>query len=66
VIGWLLYKNGESELGKRQWDTQVGLWTEAQPQSSVFVSVVTIAEIHFGIDRTAKIDGVMTVDRLPR
>ncbi|MEO0854611.1 MAG: PIN domain-containing protein, partial [Cyanobacteria bacterium J06648_11] len=52
--GWLLDTNIISELRKRQCHPAVKAWSEAQQPQSFYLSVVTIAEIRFGIEHTSK------------
>lgn len=51
MIGWLLDTDVISELGKADCDVQVDIWAKAQPEASLFLSIVSIAEIRFGIER---------------
>jgi predicted nucleic acid-binding protein len=51
VSGWLLDTNVLSELRRPQPDRKVVAFIAAQPLESLFVSVVTLAEIRFGIEQ---------------
>jgi toxin FitB len=51
VNGWLVDTNVVSELRKRTCDPNVEIWAEAQPQETLFLSLISIAEIRFGIAR---------------
>jgi predicted nucleic acid-binding protein len=51
VSAWLLDTNVLSELRRPRPATQVVAFVEAQPLDLLFVSVVTLAEIRFGIER---------------
>jgi predicted nucleic acid-binding protein len=53
VTGWLLDTNVLSELRRRKPDRKVVAFVAAQPLESLFVSVVTFAEIRFGIERVS-------------
>jgi toxin FitB len=50
VTGWLLDTNVLSELRRRRPERQVLSFIAAQPLESLYVSVVTFAEIRFGIE----------------
>lgn len=49
--GWLLDTNVISELRKPECNVQVKRWSESQDPTSLFLSIVTIAEIRYGIER---------------
>jgi len=51
LTGWLLDTNVISELRKRNCDPKVRRWVESQRSNDLFLSVVTLAEIRFGIER---------------
>ncbi|HVV42391.1 MAG TPA: type II toxin-antitoxin system VapC family toxin [Nitrobacter sp.] len=51
MSGWLLDTNVLSELRRPQPDRKVVAFIAAQPLESLFVSVVTLAEIRFGIEQ---------------
>jgi toxin FitB len=53
VTGWLLDTNILSELRRPRPDTKVVAFVESKPLGLLFVSVVTFAEIRFGIERLA-------------
>jgi toxin FitB len=53
VIGWLLDTNVVSTLRNRGGSPQVETWTALQPQHTLFLSLVSIAEIRFGIESKA-------------
>jgi predicted nucleic acid-binding protein len=53
VTGWLLDTNILSELRRPRPDTKVVAFVESKPLDLLFVSVVTFAEIRFGIERHA-------------
>jgi predicted nucleic acid-binding protein len=50
VSGWLLDTNVLSELRKPKPETRVVQFVAAQPLDLLFVSVVTFAEVRFGIE----------------
>jgi toxin FitB len=50
VTGWLLDTNVLSELRRRKPAPQVVAFVAAQPLELLYVSVVTLAEIRFGIE----------------
>jgi toxin FitB len=50
VRGWLLDTNVLSELRRPQPEAQVVAFVAGQPASRLYVSVVTLAEIRFGIE----------------
>ncbi|MEO0804626.1 MAG: type II toxin-antitoxin system VapC family toxin [Cyanobacteria bacterium J06642_2] len=52
--GWLLDTNIVSELRKPHCHPAVKAWTEMQQPQSFYLSVVTVAEIRFGIERASK------------
>jgi predicted nucleic acid-binding protein len=49
VRGWLLDTNVVSELARARGDAKVVAWAEAQPEHSMYISVLTIAEFEKGI-----------------
>lgn len=51
--GWLLDTDVISELRKPDRNSQVKIWIELQPEETLFLSIVSIAEIRFGVRRTA-------------
>jgi predicted nucleic acid-binding protein len=51
LSGWLLDTNVISELRKPGCHAAVRRWAAEQPAERLFLSVVTIAEIRFGIER---------------
>ena len=51
MTGYLIDTNVISELRKPKADPRVEAFVAAQPLSSLFVSVVTLAELRFGIER---------------
>jgi predicted nucleic acid-binding protein len=53
VTGWLLDTNILSELRRPRPDTNVVAFVESKPLNLLFVSIVTFAEIRFGIERLA-------------
>jgi hypothetical protein len=53
VKNWLLDTNVLSELRRARPEPKVVAFIAAQPLESLFVSVVTFAEIRFGIERVA-------------
>jgi len=53
VTGWLLDTNVLSELRRRKPERKVVAFVAAQPLESLYVSVVTFAEIRFGIERVS-------------
>jgi toxin FitB len=53
VTGWLLDTNVLSELRRRKPERKVVAFIAAQPLESLYVSVVTFAEIRFGIERAS-------------
>lgn len=53
MTGWLLDTNILSELRRPRPDTKVVAFVESKPLDVLFVSVVTFAEIRFGIERLA-------------
>lgn len=50
--GWLLDTNIVSELRKPKCNPAVRAWSEKQKPQSFYLSVVTLAEIRYGIERT--------------
>jgi toxin FitB len=50
VTGWLLDTNVISELRRPKPDDKVAAFVRAQPLEALHVSVVTLAEIRFGIE----------------
>ena len=53
MTNWLLDTNVLSELRRVRPEAKVTAFVAAQPLESLFVSVVTFAEIRFGIERVA-------------
>jgi predicted nucleic acid-binding protein len=53
VKSWLIDTNILSELRRARPEPKVAAFVAAQPLESLFVSVVTFAEIRFGIERIA-------------
>lgn len=53
MTNWLLDTNILSELRRLRPEAEVVAFVSAQPVESIFVSVVTFAEIRFGIERVA-------------
>jgi toxin FitB len=53
VTGWLLDTNILSELRRPRPDPKVVAFVASKPLDLLFVSVVTLAEIRFGIERLA-------------
>ena len=53
MTGWLLDTNVVSELRRRRPEPRVVAFVTAQPLDRLFLSVVTLAEIRFGIERVA-------------
>jgi predicted nucleic acid-binding protein len=53
VTGWLLDTNVLSELRRPRPEPRVVAFIEAQPLNALYVSVVTFAEIRFGIELVA-------------
>ncbi len=49
--GWLLDTNVVSELRKTRPNRRVKEWSDAQAADAFFLSIITIAEIRFGIER---------------
>jgi toxin FitB len=49
VRGWLLDTNVVSELARARGDARVVAWAEAQPEHSIYISILTIAEFEKGI-----------------
>lgn len=54
--GWLLDTNVISALRKPSCSRSVQAWSERQPNTSLFLSTVTLAEIRYGIERQADED----------
>jgi predicted nucleic acid-binding protein len=50
VIGWLLDTNVLSELRKPKPEARVVKFVAAQPLETLYISVITLAEIRFGIE----------------
>jgi len=50
VTGWLLDTNVLSELRRPKPERKVVIFIKAQPLDALYVSVVTLAEIRFGIE----------------
>jgi toxin FitB len=67
VIGWLLDTNILSELRRPRPEAKLVAFVAAQPLASLFVSVATLAELRFGIerlpdaDRRAELHGWLTL-----
>jgi len=53
VIGWLLDTNVLSELRRQKPDPKVLAFIASQPLEQLYVSIVTLAEIRFGIELVA-------------
>jgi hypothetical protein len=53
LIGWLLDTNVISEIGRRQPNPKVAAWVNAQPEESLFISVLSLGEGDKGL---AKLD----------
>ena len=53
MTGWLLDTNVVSELRRPRPEPRVVAFVAAQPLDQLFLSVVTLAEIRFGIERVA-------------
>ena len=53
MTGWLLDTNVLSELRRRKPERKVVAFIAAQPLENLYVSVVTFAEIRFGIERVS-------------
>ena len=51
--GWLLDTNVLSELRKPHCTKAVRAWVEAQPPHTLFISVITLAEIRYGAERAS-------------
>jgi predicted nucleic acid-binding protein len=66
VTGWLLDTNVLSELRRRKPERRVVAFIAAQPLENLYVSIVTFAEIRFGIEsitdagRRAELDDWLT------
>jgi predicted nucleic acid-binding protein len=56
VTGWLLDTNVLSELRRPKPERKVIAFVEDKPLDRLFVSVVSLAEIRFGIERIASVD----------
>jgi toxin FitB len=54
-VRYLLDTNVISELVARQPDQSVLAWIEALDQTAVYLSVITIGEIHRGIERLGEV-----------
>ena len=50
--GWLLDTNVISELRKQNCHPAVKAWVDRQSPTSFYLSIITMAEIRFGIERT--------------
>ena len=50
MSGWLLDTNVVSELRKANPDPHVKAWSDAQSPSMLFLSIVTLAEIRYGVE----------------
>lgn len=55
MTGWLLDTNILSELRRPRSEPRVSTFVAAQPLELLHVSVVTLAEIHFGIERLSDV-----------
>lgn len=53
MTGWLLDTNILSELRRRRPEPRVVAFVSAEPLDSLYISVVTLAEIRFGIELVA-------------
>ena len=53
MTGWLLDTNVVSELRRPRPEPRVVAFVAGQPLDRLFLSVVTLAEIRFGIERVA-------------
>lgn len=49
MIGWLLDTNVIAELSSRRAEPRVVAWASAQPEDSLFISVLTLAEYDKGL-----------------
>ena len=47
--GWLLDTNVVSELARAKGDGRVVAWADRQPETAIFISILTIAEFEKGI-----------------
>jgi predicted nucleic acid-binding protein len=56
VRGWLLDTNVISELRKSNCDPRVKTWSDSQDPTSFYLSMGTIAEIRYGIERLPDAD----------
>jgi predicted nucleic acid-binding protein len=56
VTGWLLDTNVLSELRRPKPERKVIAFVEDKPLDLLFVSIVSLAEIRFGIERIAGVD----------
>jgi toxin FitB len=56
VTGWLLDTNVLSELRRRKPSPRVVAFVAAQPLEQLYLSVVNIAEIRYGIESVTEID----------
>jgi predicted nucleic acid-binding protein len=72
VSGFLLDTNGPSELMNTRPEPRVGKWMFAQPETELFMSVVTIGELYKGFalapssKRRAELERWFHHDLLPR
>lgn len=51
MTGWLLDTNVISALRKPSYNPSVKQWADQQPQDSLYISRITLAEIRYGIER---------------
>ncbi len=56
MTGWLLDTNVLSELRRRRPERKVLAFVAAQPLETLHISVVTLAEIRFGIELLSEVD----------
>lgn len=63
MSGWLLDTNVLSELRKPRCAPSVRRWVDAQASSELYVSVVTFAEIRFGISQLQDVDRCHALNR---
>lgn len=49
-MSWLLDTNIISEMRKKKPDSDVEFWLACQPDEKIFISVVTIGQIRFGVE----------------
>lgn len=62
MTSWLLDTNVLSELRRPKPDRNVVQFVSAQPLGELYVSVVTFAEIRFGIERVSDVDRRMALN----